>query len=581
MIKKKRKLLIQVSLIILPLFALLLVASVFGVYNSSIEAYEDARESHVRMILDQASYVFGPQSIPDLDMLFVEWEKNPLDMRIKPQEETLNVYYAYMQEIDIDSSLGSFEWLATLPEDIARTYVNMQYYATRIDIDQLIEKSDCNEIIVLDITGENCGMVLFDSSMDYEMKKIGDYFEHSLSEQKVFKELETAEPGDVLFRKSNGFPREGEYNIAYRPVMINDKAEFAIGLVYEWEFFLKGATANARKAVWIVVGFTVVIMFALLFFLYRIAIKPVSEIQSSLRDYISDKDSDKIISKLGRVKAKNEFGRLADNTAELISTITRYNDENIHLAQERERVATELDTARQIQASQLPSIFPAFPDRKEFDIYASMIPAKEVGGDFYDFFTVDEDHLALVMADVSGKGVPAALFMMMCKSLISNYTAMGLSPKEVIEKTNLTICSNNDQMMFVTVWFGILEISTGRVTAVNAGHEYPVIGKPDGSFELFEDTHCSMVGTMPSRKYKEYEFTLEKGGTLFLYTDGIPEATDGKGEMFGTERLLDTLEAHAFEKIEDMLSAVKNAVNDFVGEAPQFDDLTMLGIKLN
>ena len=165
-----------------------------------------------------------------------------------------------------------------------------------------------------------------------------------------------------------------------------------------------------------------------------------------------------------------------------------------------------------------------------------MTPAKEVGGDFYDFFLVDDDHLALVIADVSGKGVPAARFMMMSKNLIKGHAMMKLSPKEIADNVNRMLCENNKQGMFVTAWIGILELSTGKITAVNAGHEYPIIRKPDGNYELYEDEHCFVLGGMKRAVYRQYEFTLPRGSTLFLYTDGVTEATNAEEKMFGEER---------------------------------------------
>ena len=224
---------------------------------------------------------------------------------------------------------------------------------------------------------------------------------------------------------------------------------------------------------------------------------PVKKIQEGVCDYIETKDSEAIIAKMTDIKERNEFGSLSTNISELASAIDRYTGEIVTLTGERERVAAELDLARAIQTGQLPRSFPAFPERTEFDIYASMDPAKEVGGDFYDFFFVDDDHLALVIADVSGKGVPAALFMMMSKILIKNLTAMGLSPAEVMTRTNETLCKNNEESMFVTVWLGILEISSGEMVAANAGHEYPMVRQPGGKFELYKDTHGFVIGGRP------------------------------------------------------------------------------------
>ena len=240
------------------------------------------------------------------------------------------------------------------------------------------------------------------------------------------------------------------------------------------------------------------------------------------------------------------------------------------------RMESELHLATNIQASMLPNVFPPFPERGEFDLYASMEPAKEVGGDFYDFFLIDDDHLCMVMADVSGKGVPAALFMMASKIILANNAMMGKSPAQILTDTNAAICANNREEMFVTVWIGILEISTGRLTAANAGHEYPVIKRSDGSYELFKDKHGFVIGGMEGLRYKEYEITLEGGSKLFLYTDGVPEATDADGQMFGAERMVEALNSQVDADPEKTLKNVRSAVDGFVKEAEQFDDLTML-----
>ena len=207
-----------------------------------------------------------------------------------------------------------------------------------------------------------------------------------------------------------------------------------------------------------------------------------------------------------------------------------------------------------------------------------MTPAKEVGGDFYDYFLLDEDHLGIVMADVSGKGVPAALFMMASKILIQNYTLISRNPKEALEAANRQICQNNREEMFVTVWLGILEISTGKLTAANAGHEFPVLKMPGGKFELYRDRHGLVIGAMEMSKYKPYEIQLEPGSELFVYTDGVAEATNAKEELFGTDRMLDALNRSPSETPKEVLDAVQEAVAKFVDKAPQFDDLTMLCI---
>ena len=266
------------------------------------------------------------------------------------------------------------------------------------------------------------------------------------------------------------------------------------------------------------------------------------------------------------------FASISHKTVEYLETVRR-------VTAEKERIGAELSLATDIQAAMLPHIFPPFPSRGEFDIFASMNPAKEVGGDFYDYFLIDNDHLAMVIADVSGKGVPAALFMMASKILLQSTAKMSLSPSEILRRANDAICSNNEAQMFVTVWLSILEISTGRLTAANAGHEYPVLKKPDGNFELYKDRHGFVIGGMEDIRYREYELQLEPGSKLFVYTDGVPEATNEHNELFGTDRMLEALNEDPAASPQNILWNVHAAVNRFVRNAEQFDDLTMLCIE--
>ena len=275
-------------------------------------------------------------------------------------------------------------------------------------------------------------------------------------------------------------------------------------------------------------------------------------------------------------RTHDEIEALAESFAMLSGKTLEYIRQVEQVTAEKERIGAELSLATRIQADMLPNIYPAFPERKEFDIYATMDPAKEVGGDFYDFFLVDDDHLCMVMADVSGKGVPAALFMMASKIILANNAMMGKSPAQILTDTNAAICANNREEMFVTVWLGILEISTGKLTAANAGHEYPVIQNSDGTFELYKDKHGFVIGGMEGVKYKEYELTLQPGAKLFLYTDGVPEATDADNQLFGAERMLEALNRAPAASPIEVLKTVRAAVDGFVKEAEQFDDLTML-----
>lgn len=281
------------------------------------------------------------------------------------------------------------------------------------------------------------------------------------------------------------------------------------------------------------------------------------------------------------IRTGDEIESLSQSFNFMLKELSEYIANLSKMTAEKERIGAELDVARHIQASMLPCIFPPFPERHEFDIYATMTPAKEVGGDFYDFFFVDNDHLALVMADVSGKGVPAALFMMISKTLIKSIAQNGLSPAKVLEKVNNQLCENNEAEMFVTVWLGILEISTGKMKCVNAGHEFPAIMRKGGNWELYKDKHGFVVAGMENAKYKEYELEFNPGDKLFVYTDGVAEATNVNNELYGTERMINALNKAKDKQVKELLESVHGDVDAFAGDAEQFDDITMLTLKIN
>ena len=280
------------------------------------------------------------------------------------------------------------------------------------------------------------------------------------------------------------------------------------------------------------------------------------------------------------INTGDEIESLSQSFNFMLKELSEYIANLSKMTAEKERIGAELDVARHIQASMLPCIFPPFPERHEFDIYATMTPAKEVGGDFYDFFFVDPDHLALVMADVSGKGVPAALFMMISKTLIKSISQNGLSPAKVLEKVNNQLCENNEAEMFVTVWLGILEISTGKMKCVNAGHEFPAIMRKGGAWELYKDKHGFVVAGMENSKYKEYELEFHPGDKLFVYTDGVAEATNINNVLYGTERMIDALNKAKDKPVKELLEYVHDDVDAFAGEAEQFDDITMLTLEI-
>ena len=307
--------------------------------------------------------------------------------------------------------------------------------------------------------------------------------------------------------------------------------------------------------------------------LRRQVVKPVRKVSDEAVRFARENTLGESLGDISRIK---EIFNLASSIDTMEKDMINYVKNLTEVTAEKERIHTEMSLATRIQADMLPNVFPAFPDRSEFDVYASMDPAKEVGGDFYDFFLVDADHLCMVMADVSGKGVPAALFMMASKVILKNNAMMGKAPATILSETNAAICANNREEMFVTVWMGILEISTGTLIMANAGHEYPILKKAGGQFEVFKDKHGFVIGGMAGIKYKECSVQLEPGDKLFVYTDGVPEATNSENELFGMERTISALNECTDASPEDVLKGVRSAVDSFVKDAEQFDDLTML-----
>ena len=274
----------------------------------------------------------------------------------------------------------------------------------------------------------------------------------------------------------------------------------------------------------------------------------------------------------------DEIGDLALAFNSMASSLDRHIHDLTAMTAEKERIGAELDIATNIQASMLPCIFPAFPERQEFDVFATMNPAKEVGGDFYDFFMVDDSHLAIVVADVSGKGVPAALFMVIGKTLIKDHTAPGEDLGAVFTEVNQILCEGNAEEMFITAFEGVLDLETGQVNFVNAGHEMPFIRR-DGRYEPYKTRPGFVLAGMEGTRYKMGTMQLLPGEALFQYTDGVTEATDTRNGLYGMERLEAVLNANADQEPEALLAAVKADIDAFVGDAPQFDDITMLCLE--
>ena len=324
----------------------------------------------------------------------------------------------------------------------------------------------------------------------------------------------------------------------------------------------------------------IMIVLAVILMKWRI-VSPITKLSSAAAYYDSGLMLDNLQSELSRLQVHtgDEIEELTLSVQKMERDIKHYVGDLTAATAANERISAELNIAANIQAAMLPSVFPAFPDRRDFDLYATMHPAKEVGGDFYDYFLLDYDHLAFIAADVSGKGVPAALFMVVAKTLIRNQALFGLPPEKVFSKVNMQLCDNNKGEMFVTAWMGVLELSTGKVSFANAGHTRPVIARKDGSCEYVKSRAGFVLAGMEMMQYKLGELQLMPGDILYLYTDGVTEATNAENQLYGEDRLLETVQQNPSANPKEMIEKVKESIDEFVKDAPQFDDITMLAVQ--
>lgn len=330
-----------------------------------------------------------------------------------------------------------------------------------------------------------------------------------------------------------------------------------------------------RNASVYMLAFMEVIVFAILFaaifiLIKKLVVQNIRKINHSLSQ-ITDGNLDIIID----VRDNEEFASLSDDINSTVTTLKHYIEEAAA------RFDKDLEIAKKIQKSALPSVFPPYPNRKDFSIFASMNAAKEVGGDFYDFYLIDDSHLAFLIADVSGKGIPGAMFMMTSKTLIKSHAESGLPVNEIFTQVNEELYKNNEASMFVTAWMGIIDLKTGIIKFANAGHNPPLVKHKNGNFEYLKTKSNFVLAGLEGVIYRELEYKLEKGDKIYLYTDGITEAHNKDNELYGEKRLLDCLNSIQDESVEDICIKIKNDVDSFVGETEQFDDITMLCVSLN
>ena len=572
--RRKKKITIQVGIVFFIVFAIAIALIAFVVAIGSTKLFLDSKENMMKNELDRLKK--DVLLTPHLDWLLDYDEHYPDLVNYERltyagiSEEAIEVLYT-----DSQHTYEQIEAFSDTDRMKIAQYLNL-YLNSAIRDDMYHRFYD--DAFLIDINEEYRGFVFVETRKgDGSNNRIGNYRK---IDPKVYTSVNDYLKGDyddyefeVVFKSSS----DGKsYFIGSVPIIINDKVRCLVCVAYDWSEYQETLVTNLGYMMIFGVGISLIAAALLMLMVYRISIRPLTLVSRSVRDYTKDKDIESVKHKLEKIRTRNEVESLAEDISQMTEEIERYNGEVTKLATEKERVTSELEFASRIQSSMLSK---HFPDEDEYDLFASMDPAKEVGGDFYDFFMIDDDHLALVIADVTGKGIPAALFMAMSKMYIRNYAFSCDTPSEAFARANADIASDNEEDMFVTVWFGIMNIKTGHVIASNAGHEYPVIRRDSGDFEVLKDKHCLALGAMPVIKATDYEFDMKPGDTLFVYTDGAPEANDAENKMFGMERLVDALNEDPDRNPKEIIEGVKKSISGFVGEAAQFDDLTMLCLK--
>ena len=586
--KKRWKLAIQVGILMTVIMLLLITSIAFITIKSSKNMFLKSKNDMISEQMTQCASLFMNYELAPV--VVDAWKADPDLIRRPYTEEEERTKQIFADEIIVPESFSpdDYENLGSVKAIALKFF----YDNAAAMYDKQIESGDYSGLYCVAFQEDGSGTVILKSDKDTtgEDHGFGEPWEEDVSDYPALAEMLSRKPDvaegeqvnlDLNYTDITDEESGAELYVAYSPTYADKELKYVVFAEYDWTNFSEVLSDNL-KTILIFGGIGTLLANAILVLcIYLLAVRPITKINNGVREYMESKDSAEVTAEMMQIRSRNEIGNLADSISDMSVAIDIYTRENLRLNSERERVEVELSLATSIQSGQLPSDFPAFPDRTEFDIYASMTPAKEVGGDFYDFFLIDEDHLGLVIADVSGKGVPAAMFMMISKLMIKDFAMSGFSPEEVLEKTNKNIYENNKEKMFVTVWLGILEISTGILTATNAGHEYPALRQPDGSFELVKDKHGFVIGLRKNKKYTNYELKLQKGATLFVYTDGVAEATDRDNNLYGLDRMLEALNKDPSADPEQLLDNVQNSVDGYVKDAPQFDDLTMLCIRYN
>ncbi len=566
---KRRSIKYRIDRIIVSVALIMMVVAIIVSTNLYATHYITESQALIAYMTEGLSESIDPDTVETVRnkvlKVYREYSKTYGDDFTKDYSVDGDKYEDYWDEMESIMQTKAYKKLTAAMEEYTKANKNSKIYITYPDYDT--DTDAANEIFLADVTYED------------------HYWAGSFGESQVEYGwiYETTDYGNFYYIKDPA----SNLNIYYGTCtdIETESGEYVgtLQVVMSLKNELKMFSSYLLRLIANFVCATLVILLAVRLIIDHKIIKPIKVIDEAASSFVKNnrhQEGDGLLEVPDlNITTQDELQTLAESIEQMGQDINTYMTNLKCITAEKERIGVELAMAKEIQEGMIPRNFPVFPDRTEFDIYGSMAPAKEVGGDLYDFFLIDEDHLALVIADVSGKGIPAALFMMVTKFLVKNTAESCVGPGAVFESVNHHLCENNEANMFVTAWMGVLTISTGKMVCANAGHEYPAICRKDGSYELFKDKHGFVLAGMDGICYDEYELTFNPGDKLFVYTDGVPEATNAKEEFFGMDRMVEVLNKVSVRSSKELIEQVEQGIEEFVDGSEQYDDVTMLAVS--
>ena len=568
--KNKKKILFQFGVRILLLLVISVVIMVPIVFICEFLLFHSAQFTMVEKAF--AEFDEHIENYPHIENVMEFWKDHPEEISgglSESEEEDADRVSDTLSEID-DSGFQSLTYTEQ------RILACSDYTELSQVFKNYVKVFGYKELLCMDITEDNFGMIYFWEKKEKENKNPVLGMQADLENFNMY-ELEEIQSGKSdTYATIQNLDDGTKVYIVYEGVEINGQPKCVNICVYDWtesDMFFKRVLKLSFRGLLVLMAFIMAVSVA---YLYFSTLRPILKIQKYVHSYMDSMNTEKFLTGMDTVRRGNEIGTLSVDLSDMIKKIEEYHAEIIHNTKEKAKTEYELSIASKMQAAMLPQ---KLPEVKGYSIAASMNPAAYVGGDFYDSFMTDESHLVLVIADVTGKGVYAALLAASVQTSLRCNARPDSRPSELLTRLNKEILEKNLEKMFVTVWIGILDTTTGILTTSNAGHEYPLLNT-DGLYEKYKDKHGLPAGARLKSVYTDCEIHLTKGSSLFVYTDGVTEAVNKDGERFGTDRLTDVLNEKPDMLPDEILSNVKHSVTDcFAAETEQFDDITMLCIR--